>query len=81
LGATGLEIFPLSGSNTSRGARAQALSAAKLKWRASEKGNRFLSLYGLKATVFPNTRHGGWTVSIKQIMSYLPTQKILDGYC
>jgi hypothetical protein len=30
----------------------------------SEKGNPRLSFYGLNVTVFPNTRRGGWTVSV-----------------
>jgi prophage regulatory protein len=38
-------------------------TATKQRWKTSQNGNRFLSFYGLKVTVFPNAR-GGWTVSV-----------------
>jgi hypothetical protein len=33
-------------------------------WKTSQNGNPRLSFYGLKVTVFPNPRRGGWTVSV-----------------
>jgi hypothetical protein len=37
--------------------------ATKQRWKTSQNGNRFLSFYGLKVTVFPNAR-SGWTFSV-----------------
>lgn len=38
----------------------------KPKWGVSEKGNRFLSYYRLKISIFSNERWGGWTVAISE---------------
>jgi hypothetical protein len=51
--------------NRSRAPRAEdEMPSGKLIWKTSEIGNNFLSYYGLKVTVFPNSRRGGWTVSV-----------------
>jgi hypothetical protein len=54
-------------TDTTRAASMQGRSTTKkLKWKTTQNGNRRLSYYGLTTTVFPNTRRGGWTVSVKE---------------
>lgn len=43
-----------------------AAKGSKLRWKTSEKGNSYLSFYGLKVTVFPDTRGDGWTVCVSR---------------
>lgn len=66
LSPTGSEFIKMSSLDATR-ARAQGRPATgKPRWKKSNNGNHYLSFYDLKISVFPNTRRGGWTVSVAE---------------